>query len=102
MRIACPFCGEREVGEFSYLGDASPRRPHYTIDDGSDPVKLREAFYDYVYLRDNVAGTMREYWYHGGGCRSWLIAERDTRTHEFRSVQAAGGAGASVTSPAGE
>ncbi|TIW38046.1 MAG: sarcosine oxidase subunit delta, partial [Mesorhizobium sp.] len=24
MRIVCPFCGERELGEFSYLGDAKP------------------------------------------------------------------------------
>ncbi|RWF78749.1 MAG: sarcosine oxidase subunit delta, partial [Mesorhizobium sp.] len=22
MRIVCPFCGERELGEFTYLGDA--------------------------------------------------------------------------------
>ena len=22
MRIQCPFCGERDVGEFTYLGDA--------------------------------------------------------------------------------
>ena len=27
MRIACPFCGPRENGEFSYLGDAKPKRP---------------------------------------------------------------------------
>jgi sarcosine oxidase subunit delta len=37
---------------------------------------------------------MNEYWYHGGGCRSWLIAERNTLTHEFKSVRAASGAGA--------
>ncbi|PWJ82436.1 N-methylglutamate dehydrogenase subunit B [Pseudaminobacter salicylatoxidans] len=102
MRIACPYCGEREVGEFSYLGDASPKRPHYTIDDGTDPVVLEEAFNEYVYLRDNVAGTMREYWYHGGGCRSWLIAERSTLTHEFKSVQAAPGAGAAKVTLQGE
>ncbi|TIP23390.1 MAG: sarcosine oxidase subunit delta, partial [Mesorhizobium sp.] len=27
MRIVCPFCGERELGEFTYLGDAKPLRP---------------------------------------------------------------------------
>lgn len=72
MRIPCPFCGSREVGEFVYRGDASPRRP--AADD-------EEAFFDYVYLRDNPAGPLREYWYHAQGCRSWIVVERDTRTH---------------------
>ena len=62
MRIACPYCGPREVGEFSYLGDAAPVRP--PLDAGA------EAFFDYVYLRDNLAGEMQENWYHGGGCRA--------------------------------
>ncbi|WP_018430931.1 sarcosine oxidase subunit delta [Hoeflea sp. 108] len=99
MRIACPFCGERENGEFTYLGDASPKRPNFAIDGGE---VVEDAFYDYVYLRDNVAGVMREYWYHGGGCRSWLVAERNTVTHEFISVKAAPGAGAAKPAQAGE
>ena len=41
------------------------------------------ALYDYVYLRDNPAGALREYWYHGAGCHSWLVVERDTRTHRI-------------------
>ena len=86
MRIACPYCGPREVGEFSYLGDAKPQRP--TADAGS------EAVYDYVYLRDNVAGEMQELWYHGGGCRAWLKVRRNTVTHEIFSVEPAPGAGA--------
>lgn len=102
MRIACPFCGERENGEFTYLGDASPKRPNFAVDSGESPERVEDAFYDYVYLRDNVAGFMREYWYHGGGCRSWLIAERNTVTHEFRSVTAAPGVGASTPVQAGE
>jgi len=94
MRIACPFCGSRERGEFTYLGDAKPQRPVVTSLDGEGADGLEAAFYEYVYLRDNVAGDMNEYWYHGGGCRSWLIAERNTLTHEFKSVRAASGAGA--------
>ena len=86
MRIACPYCGPRESGEFSYLGDAAPVRP--SADAGED------AFFDYVYLRDNVAGDMSEYWYHGGGCRSWLKVARNTLTHEIASVEPASGAGA--------
>ena len=45
------------------------------------------AFTDYVYLRDNPAGSFREYWYHAQGCRRWLIVERDTRTHEISGAE---------------
>ena len=27
MRIDCPCCGLRDSGEFSFLGDAAPKRP---------------------------------------------------------------------------
>ena len=67
MRIPCPYCGERDVHEFVYRGDAAPVRP------ASD-----EGFYDYVYLRDNVAGAMREHWYHAQGCRNWIEVTRNT------------------------
>lgn len=102
MRIACPYCGERESGEFTYLGDASPKRPNFAVDGGESREHVEEVFHDYVYLRDNVAGVMREYWYHGGGCRSWLIAERNTLTHEFKSVEVAPGSGARQPAKAGE
>ena len=78
MRITCPFCGPRDAQEFVYLGDAASRRPK----DGA-PLAL----FDYVYLRDNPAGSHREYWQHVSGCRSWLIVARDTRTHEIASVE---------------
>ena len=48
-----------------------------------------ERFTAYVYLRDNPAGAHRELWYHGAGCQSWLIATRDTRTHEIAGVEPA-------------
>jgi sarcosine oxidase subunit delta len=44
-----------------------------------------------VYLRDNPAGPCRELWFHAAGCHSWLVVERDTRTHEIRSVTFARG-----------
>jgi methylglutamate dehydrogenase subunit B len=78
MRIPCPYCGERGVHEFIYRGDAAPMRP--TSDEG---------FYDYVYLRDNVAGTMREHWYHAQGCRNWIVVTRDTRTHRISKAMLA-------------
>jgi methylglutamate dehydrogenase subunit B len=101
MMIPCPCCGERESGEFTYLGDASPVRPSIPVEELAGGA-AEDAFFDYVYLRDNVAGEMSEYWYHGGGCRSWLIAVRNTVTHEFKSVRVAPGAGAGPSAKAGE
>jgi len=80
MRIKCPYCGERDASEFTYLGAADLKRP--------DPASAdaESAFFDYAYIRDNQAGPMAELWYHGGGCRSWLRVVRDTRTHDIQSV----------------
>ena len=96
MRIACPFCGERELGEFTYLGDAAPKRPSAFSADGGEQPDAQDLFFDYVYLRDNIAGDMTEHWYHGGGCRSWLTVTRSTTTHDITAVRAATGAGAAT------
>ena len=85
MRIPCPFCGLRGNEEFSYLGDASLRRP------GLNAPGAAAAFHDYVYLRENPSGPHQEFWYHGGGCRSWLVVTRNTRTHEISDVKPADG-----------
>ena len=77
MRIPCPYCGLRDAQEFAYLGDATVTRPDPAAPGADD------AFHDYVYLRDNPAGAHKEHWYHGAGCRSWLVVSRDTRTHEI-------------------
>lgn len=81
MRIPCPHCGERDASEFTYLGDATKRRPA--------PDAPFEAMVDYVYLRDNPAGSHREFWYHAAGCHAWLIVTRDTRTHAVGAVESA-------------
>ncbi len=83
MRIHCPYCGERGVDEFSYLGDASVVRPDPAAPDAA------EAFYAYAYERRNVAGPMQELWYHAAGCHAWLVVSRDTRTHEISEVKLA-------------
>ncbi len=80
MRIKCPYCGERDASEFTYLGAADLKRPDPAAPDAES------AFFDYAYIRDNLAGPMAEFWYHGGGCRSWLRVVRDTRNHEIESV----------------
>lgn len=77
MRIPCPYCSDRDSREFSYLGDATVRRPS-----PSEP----EAFHAYVYLRDNPAGEHSEFWYHASGCRSWLVVKRDTSSHRIAAA----------------
>ena len=81
MRIECPFCGERDVSEFAYLGDAHFERPDHDAPDA------QTRFVEAVYLRDNPAGPHEELWYHASGCRSWLRVTRNTRTHEILAVR---------------
>lgn len=80
MRINCPFCGERDSGEFTYSG-ASVRRPAL---DGAD---CQTRFFEAVYLRDNPAGINSELWYHVFGCRSWLRVVRHTHSHRILAVE---------------
>ena len=82
MRIACPYCGERDLQEFAYHGDAAKARP-----DGMEATP--DAMHEYVYLRDNPAGPHRELWYHAAGCHAWLAVVRDTRTHTITDVEPA-------------
>lgn len=84
MRITCPFCGERDVREFTYRGDATVTRP--AAEAGTD------AAFAYVYLRANPSGVHREEWQHASGCRAWLVVTRDTRDHAVTSVVPAAGA----------
>jgi|SRR5882724_9876540 len=85
MRIQCPYCGERDLSEFAYHGDASFKRPD------SDAPDAQARFFAEVYLRDNPAGPHEELWYHATGCRSWLRVRRNTRTHEILGVEFAKG-----------
>jgi heterotetrameric sarcosine oxidase delta subunit len=82
MRIPCPHCGARDLREFSFLGDAKPARPD---PDGADAVA---EFNTYVYIRNNPRGRHEELWYHGAGCQTWLVVERDTRTHAVTAARA--------------
>lgn len=75
MRLPCPCCGERALEEFTYLGDATLRRPQADAPEA--------AWVEYVYLRDNPTRRHQEFWYHGGGCQNWLVVERDVSTHEI-------------------
>lgn len=74
MRLTCPLCGERDSREFSVLGSAR------LLDRPAGSAGLA-AFHNYVNIRDNVAGLVRELWHHEMGCRSWLVVTRNNVTH---------------------
>ena len=81
MLIRCPHCGDRISEEFTALGDATVVRRAST-----DPSTM-DQWFDYVFIRPNPKGRHREYFQHTGGCRAWLVVERDTVTHEIFSVE---------------
>ncbi len=84
MIIDHPLLGPRDASEFVYLGDASLiNRPNPKAENA------QELFHEYMYLRDNPAGELRELWYHEQGDRSWLIVTRNTLTHEITNVELA-------------
>ena len=90
MRLTCPYCGERELAEFSYRGDAAPKRPSLWQGGRGDTVAATDtAMFDYVYIRENRPGQMSELWQHTGGCRAWLRVERDVTTHAVGRIAAA-------------
>lgn len=71
--LPCPNCGTREVTDFEFGGEVVPRP-------GRRPQGRELAAYNY--FRRNVAGVQEEWWYHRAGCRTWFLADRDTRTNE--------------------
>ncbi len=84
MIINHPHLGPRDAAEFVYKGDASMlERPDWQSENATSE------FHDYMHLRDNVAGEMRELWFHEQGDRSWLVVTRNTRTHEITKVELA-------------
>ena len=88
MLIPCPHCGERELEEFTYLGDATKVRP---------PLDAPEADWcDYLFMRENPMGAHREHWHHSAGCRSLLVVERNTLTHAVAGATLAGAWGMPV------
>jgi sarcosine oxidase subunit delta len=80
MLINCPYCGPRDVSEFTYQGDGNRARP--------DPASTDQAAWNvYVYDRVNIAGDQNEIWQHSGGCRIHLAVTRNTLTHKISSVR---------------
>lgn len=71
--VRCPHCGDRSVYEFRFGGELQTRP---SLD------APEEEWITYRFMRQNVAGTQREWWFHRSGCRQWLMAVRDTVTNE--------------------
>ena len=85
MRLTCPYCGTRDLREFTIMGSqAQLDLPHDDLD------RLEAQ----LYLRDNRAGESHELWYHEGGCRQWLRVTRNTVSHAISAVQALAEGGA--------
>lgn len=78
MLLPCPWCGPRNVSEFGYVGERSPRPDPAT----TGPSEWRA----YLYTRRNARGWTAETWYHGNGCRRHVVIERHTLTNETRST----------------
>jgi heterotetrameric sarcosine oxidase delta subunit len=84
MIIDHPLLGPRDAQEFTCLGDATLLNRPEAMANGAE-----DAFFEYVYVRDNPAGIHRELWYHEYGDQSWLVVTRDTTTHEIVKVELA-------------
>ncbi len=79
MLITCPYCGPRDLAEFTYQGDANRIRPDLASTD-------QTAWNAYTYDRVNTLGDHQEFWQHSGGCRAHLKVVRSTLTHAISSV----------------
>ncbi|PCJ83094.1 MAG: sarcosine oxidase subunit delta [Hyphomicrobiales bacterium] len=78
--IDCPWCGKRDISEFSNGGEAHITRP-------KRPDKMSDAKWaEYVFMRTNHKGQIAERWNHAAGCRQWFNALRNSATDEFLAV----------------
>ncbi len=82
--IRCPYCGERDLSEFSYGGEAHIARPAHG-----------EAMSDadwagYVFHRTNPKGVLAERWNHQAACRRWFNMLRNTATDDILAVYKVG------------
>ncbi len=78
--ITCPNCGERDLSEFSYGGEADISRPEWR-DDMSDA-----EWADFVFMRTNPKGVFAERWNHATGCRRWFNMLSNTATDDILAV----------------
>jgi heterotetrameric sarcosine oxidase delta subunit len=82
--IRCPYCGERDISDFAYGGEAHIARPTESeaMTDGE--------WAGYVFLRANPKGVHAERWNHQAGCRRWFNILRNTATDDILTVYKVG------------
>lgn len=79
ITIPCPYCGPRNASEFRYIGEQGSR---------PDPNQTTPAAWrSYLYMQFNEAGRAAETWWHGSGCRRYLVVERHMVTNEVSTVK---------------
>ena len=83
MRLTCPWCGDRDLREFTYRGArellSRPSSPEWNED-----------WHAYLHLRDNPAGAEQEIWCHTP-CGGWAVITRNRTTHEVEGAEPASG-----------
>ncbi|MBL8572033.1 MAG: sarcosine oxidase subunit delta [Hyphomicrobiaceae bacterium] len=75
LLVTCPYCGPRPEIEFRQAGEAHIARPAITCSD--------DEWADFLYMRDNHKGYMRERWRHVAGCGRFFNVVRHTVTDKF-------------------
>ncbi len=80
LSIACPWCGPRDLREFSYGGEAHIDRPRQPGTLGDDE------WADYLFNKSNTKGLFLERWMHAHGCGRWFNVARNTVTDEILGV----------------
>ena len=78
IRISCPWCGPRNVGEFHHHGEAIERPDTSSVDE--------TGWRRYLYFRTNSNTWVDETWYHAAGCRHFFQISRNTTTNETATV----------------
>jgi methylglutamate dehydrogenase subunit B len=77
-RLDCPFCGSRELREFEF---------HKTL-----PAAAGQGAFERTYERMAELDRSLEHWQHVGGCRAWLLVERNPSTGTVHGIRLLGGA----------
>jgi heterotetrameric sarcosine oxidase delta subunit len=78
--IECPWCGSRDLSEFSYGGEAHIDRP-----EKSETMSDAE-WAEFVFMRSNPKGVLAERWNHAAGCRRWFNMLRNTATDDILGI----------------
>jgi len=81
--IHCPLNGPRNAQEFVCGGEVKfPPAESAAPSDAADLEENTRGWVDYIFMEENRAGVVREWWCHVAS-GYWFIAERDTISDTF-------------------